>query len=188
LSPFNYQHLDTVCGKKLRVNLHTHFGQIHALGTVQCARIIENYDNVCGGKLHIIDRVLNPPSGNVLEILRKDHSQFSKLIEFANLGNDISDTLNTVLAPLDSAFEKLDDDIKSKIFEMREVAESVVRNHIVDDALCCAGVKWWPWPHLQKPRYIVLKIISKGDNCMFSIGAILLQPMALSILWILFFY
>ena len=113
---------------------------MHALGTVQCARIIENDENVCGGKVHTIDRVLTPPSGNVFETLKKDHSQFSKLIEFAGLENDMSNNLNTVLAPLDSAFDKLDDDIKSKIFEEKEVAESVVRNHIVDDALCCAGV------------------------------------------------
>eukprot|EP00091_Calanus_sinicus_P018566 TRINITY_DN4285_c0_g1_i7.p1 TRINITY_DN4285_c0_g1~~TRINITY_DN4285_c0_g1_i7.p1 ORF type:complete len:129 (+),score=48.30 TRINITY_DN4285_c0_g1_i7:1025-1411(+) len=52
----------------------------------------------------------------------------------------MSDNLKTVLAPLDSAFDKLDDDIKNKMFEEKEVAESVVRNHIVDDALCCAGV------------------------------------------------
>ena len=88
---------------------------MHALGTVQCARIMENDENVCGGKFHTIDRVLTPYF--LLETLRKDHSQFSNLIEFAGLGNDMSDNLNTVLAPSDSAFEKLDDDIKSKIFE-----------------------------------------------------------------------
>jgi hypothetical protein len=69
------------------------------MGIVQCARIIENDKNVCRGKVHTIDRVLNPPSGNVLETLRKDHSQFSKLIEIAGLRYDISETLNTVLAP-----------------------------------------------------------------------------------------
>ena len=106
------------------------------MGTIQCARIIENDENVCGGKVFTIDKVLTPPSGNVLETLKKDNSKFSKLIDFAGLGNEMSENLNTVLAPLDSAFDKLDDDIKSKIFEEKDVAESVVRNHIVDDALC----------------------------------------------------
>ena len=136
----NNQHLDTAGGQKLRINLHKHFGHMHALGTVQCARIIENDENVCGGKVHTIDRVLTPPSGNVFETLKKDHSQFLKLIEFAGIENELSEGLHTVLAPLDSAFEKLDDDIKSKIFEEKEVADSVVRNHIIADALCCAGV------------------------------------------------
>eukprot|EP00092_Neocalanus_flemingeri_P035181 GFUD01038285.1.p1 GENE.GFUD01038285.1~~GFUD01038285.1.p1 ORF type:complete len:856 (-),score=258.96 GFUD01038285.1:138-2705(-) len=136
----NNQHLDTAGGQKLRINLHKHFGHRHALGTVQCARIIENDENVCGGKIHTIDRVLTPPSGNVFETLKKDHSQFLKLIEFAGIENELSAGLHTILAPLDSAFDKLDDDIKSKIFEEKEVADSVVRNHIIADALCCAGV------------------------------------------------
>ena len=42
----NNQHLDTVGGQKLRINLHKHFGHMHALGTVQCARIIENDENI----------------------------------------------------------------------------------------------------------------------------------------------
>jgi len=136
----NNQQLETVGGNKIRVNLHKHFGHMRALGTVQCARIIENDENVCGGKVHTIDRVLTPPSGNLLETLKNDHSMFTQLIEFAGLKDVVSENLSTILAPVDSAFEKLDDDIKSKIFEEKEVAESVVRNHIIDDALCCAGV------------------------------------------------
>ena len=138
----NNQQLDTVGGQTLRFNLHInkYFGDMQALRTVQCARIIENDENVCGGKVHTIDRVLTPPSGNVLETLKKDHSQFSKLIEFAGLGSEMSENLNTVLAPLDSAFKKLDDYINSKIFEEKEVAKQVVRNHIIDDAVCCAGI------------------------------------------------
>jgi len=136
----NNQHLDTAGGGKLRINLHKHFGHMHALGTVQCARIIENDENVCGGKVHTIDRVLTPPSGNLVDTLKKDHSEFHKLIEFAGIENELTEGLHTILAPLDSAFGKLDEDVKSKIFDDKEVADSVVRNHIMNDALCCAGV------------------------------------------------
>jgi len=136
----NNQHLETVGGNKIRVNLHKHFGHRHALGTVQCARIIEHDDNVCGGKVHTIDRVLTPPSGNIVDTLKNDHRRFSQLVEFAGMKDAISDNLSTLLAPTDSAFEKLDDDIKNKIFEEKDLAESVVRNHVINDALCCAGV------------------------------------------------
>jgi len=136
----NNQHLETLGGKNIRVNLHKHFGHRYALGTVQCARIIENDENVCGGKVHTIDRVLTPPSGNILETLKNDHKMFSKLIQFSGLKDDISDNLSTLLAPVDSAFDNLEDDIKSQIFEEKDVAESVVRNHMIADALCCAGV------------------------------------------------
>jgi len=136
----NNEHLTTAGGKKLRINLHKHFGHMLPLGTVQCARIIENDGNVCGGKVHIIDRVLTPPSGNIVETLKKDHTKFVKLIEFAGLEGELSDGLNTVLAPFDAAFDKLDEDIASKIFEDKELAEKVVKKHILADSVCCAAI------------------------------------------------
>jgi len=136
----NNQHLETAGGGKLRINLHKHFGHMHALGTVQCARIIENDENVCGGKVHTIDRVLTPPSGNLVDTLKKDHSKFHKLIEFSGIKTELTEGLHTILAPLDSSFDKLDEDAKSKMFEDKEIADSVVRNHILNDVLCCAGV------------------------------------------------
>jgi len=136
----NNQHLDTAGGQKLRINLHKHFGHMHAEGTVQCARIIDIDENVCGGKVHTIDRVLTPPNGNIVETLAKDHPKFLKLIEFAGIKNELTKGLHTILAPLDSAFEKLGEDVKSKIFGEKELADSVVRNHVMEDSLCCAAV------------------------------------------------
>lgn len=52
-------HLDTLGGNSLRVNLHKHFGHRQSLGMVQCARIIESDNKVCGGRVHTIDRYIN---------------------------------------------------------------------------------------------------------------------------------
>ena len=49
-------HLETVGGNSLRINLHKHFGHRQSLGMVQCARIIESDNKVCGGRVHTIDR------------------------------------------------------------------------------------------------------------------------------------
>ena len=49
-------HLDTLGGNSLRINLHKHFGHRQSLGMVQCARIIESDNKVCGGRVHTIDR------------------------------------------------------------------------------------------------------------------------------------
>merc|ERR1711915_1055094 len=136
----NNEQLTTAGGKKLRINLHKHFGHMLPLGTVQCARIIENDGNVCGGKVHIIDRVLTPPSGNIVETLKKDHTKFVKLIEFAGLEGELSDDINTVLAPLDAAFDKLDENVASKIFEDKELAEKIVKKHVLADSVCCAAI------------------------------------------------
>jgi len=136
----NNQHLDTVGGKKLRINIHKHFGQMHPTGLVQCARIVDIDKNVCGGKVHTIDKVLTPPSDNVVETLKNDHSEFAKLIDFAGLKDSFSDKISTILAPVNSAFDGLEEKIKTALFTDKQTAESVVRNHVVNDAICCSSI------------------------------------------------
>jgi len=130
----NNQHLDTLGGGNLRINLHNHFGQPGALGMVQCARIIQSDNKVCGGRVHTIDRVLTPPVGDVMMTLESSHPKFANLIKKAKLDNELSQGLLTVLAPLDTAFDKLEADIGD------EDVEDVVKNHLVESPLCCASV------------------------------------------------
>jgi len=136
----NNQHMETYGGGKLRINLHKHFGHFHPVGTVQCARIVDLDQEVCGGRVHTIDRVLTPPKSNVIETLEQGHQQFAKLIEFSGIKDEFAGDLHTVFAPVDSAFEKLEESVKSKLFKDKEVAEAVVRNHIIGDATCCASI------------------------------------------------
>jgi len=134
-------HLDTMGGGRVRVNMHRHFGHSRPLATVQCARVIQNNEQVCGGHVHVIDRVLTPPSGDLLETLAKDHKMFTSLVDFAGVADELtSSDQHTLLAPQDSAFDKLEDDIKDKMFNDKEVAAAVVRNHMIPDAICCASV------------------------------------------------
>jgi len=130
----NNQHLDTLGGRNLRINLHNHFGQPGALGMVQCARIIQSDTKVCGGRVHTIDRVLTPPVGDVMMTLESSHPKFANLIKKAKLDTELSQGLLTVLAPLDTAFDKLEADIGD------DEVEDVVRNHLVESPLCCASV------------------------------------------------
>merc|ERR1711915_1077522 len=117
-----------------------HLGQMHATGLVQCARIVDIDKNVCGGKVHTIDKVLTPPSDNVVETLKNDHSEFAKLIDFAGLKDSFSGKISTILAPVNSAFESLEEKIKTALFTDKQIAESVVGNHVVNDAICCSSI------------------------------------------------
>jgi len=136
----NNQELETAGGHQVMVNLHRHFGHRQSLATVQCARIIDTDGQVCGGHLHVIDRVLTPPTGDLMEMIARDHKQFAKLVDFAGIPDELSTGHHTVFVPIDSSFDKLDDDISSKIFSDKEMAASVVRNHILPDSVCCASV------------------------------------------------
>ena len=127
--------LDTAGGHQLRVNLHKHFGHSRAVGMVQCARIIQTDQKVCGGTVHTIDRVLTPPKGNVLQTLQALHPKFARLVQLSNTEAELEAGLVTVLAPLDEAFSLLDEEITDP-----DTAEKVVRNHLIKSPLCCASV------------------------------------------------
>jgi len=127
--------LQTAGGNSLRVNRHKHFGHNKALAMVQCSRIINTDQKVCGGRVHTIDRVLTPPAGDVLQTLQTLHPKFSRLVEVSGLEKELAGGLHTVLAPLDKAFMQLSDEITDS-----ELAQQVVRNHLIPSPLCCASV------------------------------------------------
>ena len=70
-----------------------------------------------------------------METLEADHPKFADLVRKAKMDGEMSKGLMTVLAPLDTAFEKLEDDIRD------DDAESIVRNHLIAAPLCCASVQ-----------------------------------------------
>ena len=43
------------------------------------------FAQVCGGEVVTIDRLLTPPSGDVLATLARDHKQFATLVQLAGL-------------------------------------------------------------------------------------------------------
>ena len=52
-------------------------------------------------------RVLTPPAGDVLATLQSDHPRFAELVRAAKMEAELGAGLLTVLAPLDSAFDKV---------------------------------------------------------------------------------
>lgn len=45
-----------------------------------------------------------------------------------------------MLAPTDGAFANLDTELKDKIFNDKDLAQQVVKHHILKEMLCCAGI------------------------------------------------
>ena len=70
-----------------------------------------------------------------METLEADHPKFAELVRKAKMDGELGKGLMTVLAPLDSAFDKLEDRIND------DDAESIVRNHLIASPLCCASVQ-----------------------------------------------
>ena len=88
--------------QKLRIN--TYGGLIPFMDqkpnvmTVQCAKITHLDDEICGGMIHTIEKVLTPPIGNFIDMIKLDakHSTWLQLIQKA------ADRKSTRLNPVTS--------------------------------------------------------------------------------------
>ena len=98
------------------------------VSTAQCARIVNLDDEVCGGIIHTVDKVLIPPTGDILKIITNGakYSKFLELLEFSELQEELeAEDGKTLLVPTDSAFDKIDEETASKLKEDKEFAAQV---------------------------------------------------------------
>lgn len=147
----------------LRVNLYTtmpSFSNVMNRATVNCARLIHFDQDSCGSVLHEVDKVLTPPTGSLMEMLQNNpqYSQFMKLVMKANLTSlleEPSDDGFTVFVPRNEVFDEVSDWMKEK--SSSEV-EDLIKNHIVPDVMCCAGIVRSEWPFVRS-----IETISKNQ-------------------------
>lgn len=143
--------LPTNMGEPLRVNLYTTmpgFSNVMNRATVNCARLIHFDQDSCGSVLHQVDKVLAPPTGNLIEMLQNNpqYSQFYKLVEKANLTSLLEESTDdgyTLFVPRDEVFAEVDDWLKAK---SNAELEELIKNHIAPDVICCAGIVRSEWP------------------------------------------
>jgi len=140
--------LKTEMGEKtIRVNTFgasVLFGDRFRVSTAQCARIVSLDDEVCGGMIHTVDKVLIPPAGDIVQVITNagKYSKFLELLEFSELKEDLeTEDSQTLLVPTDAAFDKIDEDTATKLKEDKDFAAQVVRKHLLKEVLCCSGIQ-----------------------------------------------
>jgi len=133
--------------QKIRINTYgasVLFGDRFKVSTAQCARIVNLDDEVCGGMIHTVDKVLIPPAGDILKVITNGakYSKFLELLEFSELQEELeAEDGKTLLVPTDSAFDKIDEETAKKLKEDKEFAAQVVRKHLLNEVLCCSGIQ-----------------------------------------------
>lgn len=153
---YNNLKLNSLQGTQLRINEYSSFpfGR-RWTQTIQCAQIDSTPIKGCDGTVYIIDKVLIPPAGNVLDVLAQD-KKFSTLIELIKIAG-LGDTLQqdgpyTVFAPTNQAFNAIGSDAVDELKQNPETLKSVLLNHVARDSICCAGVIRANWFDSQKVR------------------------------------
>lgn len=122
--------------------------------TVNCARLVHFDEESCGSIVHTVDKVLEPPTQTVVEMLEANpqYSMFYKFLQQANLTETISgaDDSFTIFVPKDDVFLEVAEWYKDMLTEKNEQQLSeLMQTHIVPDVLCCAGIARTEWPFLR---------------------------------------
>lgn len=140
---------------QVRINLystHTLFSNVMNRATVNCARMVHFDNESCGSVLHQVDKVLTPPKKNLLELLMSDptYSKFLELVQAANLTEHLSkpDASLTLLVPKNEVFKEVEDWEEALIKNQSQLVD-LVKTHIVNDVICCAGIIPTHWPFVR---------------------------------------
>jgi len=145
--------------KQIRINTYGAghiFGINNQILTAQCSKLTSLDNEVCGGMIHKVDRVMLPPAGDILQVLKSTgkYAKFQELIEFSGLKNELANRTDvTLLAPTDEAFEQLGTEQFEKLFGDQEHAAETVKGHLLPEVLCCAGItRNHPFLNTRKKR------------------------------------
>ncbi|BET02599.1 Fasciclin domain [Nesidiocoris tenuis] len=126
--------------------------------SVQCVPLTRLDGRICNGIAHEIARPLTPANATILELIEsdpqltllKDALQGTKLEEQLKSG-ELSGPF-TLLAPSNDAFKNMKTSTLEMIAKDKTSADSFLRSHILNDAICCSNVGPSSWPFVSTVR------------------------------------
>ncbi|PSN55982.1 hypothetical protein C0J52_02154 [Blattella germanica] len=130
--------------KNSSVRVNFYFTPGERLMTANCARLTSTNNYATNGVVHVVDRVIRPVTKTLAELIDQD-SQFSTLKSLLSK-TGLMKTLKepghmTIFAPTDSAFEKLDSTIRSRLMQGDACIGNVLRHHLVPHSLCSSAIQ-----------------------------------------------
>ncbi|KAL1465277.1 hypothetical protein WDU94_004860 [Cyamophila willieti] len=147
----------TLEGQKLQINMFSNplFSGLQARATVQCARIINTDEKGCETVAHEIDRLLEPPTQTALEFVKSNPNLtvFSQIIEGTKIMSELSEGSVepfTLLAPSDESFKNIPEADLNSLKEDKDMADTFVRKHMLEDHVCCSSVTPVMWPFVNE--------------------------------------
>ncbi|XP_042882491.1 transforming growth factor-beta-induced protein ig-h3-like isoform X2 [Penaeus japonicus] len=136
--------VNTVEGKPLRVN--TYFSNGMDIVTVNGVNVSRTDIIAKNGVIHVIDRVVMAPRGNVVEILAAD-PKFSTLVAAVKAAG-LVDTLSsdgpfTVFAPTNDAFAKLPEGTVGGLLKDIPTLKNILLRHVIPSSTLYSGSLCW---------------------------------------------
>lgn len=112
--------------------------------TIQCSSIVKFGIQSCNAVIHLIDKVLIPPVGTVVDVLGVDNrfSEFVKLVKNSGLANELQQNgPYTVLAPTNEVLNALTEEETKYLQSSKENLKEFVKDHVIRGHMCCSDIR-----------------------------------------------
>lgn len=121
---------------------------------VQCATITDKDEKACDTMVHEVDRVLTPAKQSIFDQINNEPTlvKLKGILENTTLYEELKNGSMgpvTLLAPSETAFANLTAE-DWKTLEDKNVADELLRRHIITDVVCCDGVGMASWPFSEE--------------------------------------
>lgn len=134
----NEEILKTIDDLPIRVNIY--HGEKKPIITANCAVVKSaNHPIENNGMLHITDAILPQVTKSIRDILleSKDFGKFAEFAADADLLEKLGEPGNyTVFAATDAAFDKLSEEMKTKLRKGKSCIQTMMKAHVVPRTLC----------------------------------------------------
>lgn len=131
-------------GSNIRINVYRQSLPSAETVTAQCAHVVKKNIATCAGVIHVIDRLLLPPAGNLMDLLSSNEtfSIMTRLLQETGLADELSKSGKsyTVFAATDDAWNEIQTDTLNEIMTDKQKARELLKSHILPETLCCSGV------------------------------------------------
>ncbi|VDI05304.1 transforming growth factor-beta-induced protein, partial [Mytilus galloprovincialis] len=156
--------VESVAGLKVRFNIY-HHSHNNAI-TVEGSKISKFDMNASNGIVHVIDKVMIPPTGGIVDLVsgNKDLSIFLALCKRANITEILQSDPLTLFAPTNDAFNSLQSHILSQIHDDITKLKALLEYHLVPHTEYSLGL--YNKEHLRsldkRSAYLRLSVSDKG--------------------------
>ncbi|GFY74221.1 hypothetical protein TNIN_306201 [Trichonephila inaurata madagascariensis] len=129
----------------IRAQVHSSYPHAAPQVFVQCALVLSPGNKMCGGNLHVINKLLLPPKLSIVEVLEglEEFSTLVLLLRATGLERRLRnlDMQHTLLAPTDDAFHQMGQETLFKLLEDLPLAADLIKMHILSGTACCSQLK-----------------------------------------------
>ncbi|KAL4229894.1 hypothetical protein ACF0H5_010285 [Mactra antiquata] len=134
----NEKMLDSLAGTNIRVNYYMYNKHI----AVEGARVTSSNIKASNGIIHIIDHVMEAPTGTIADIIasNSDFSTLKAAVDAAGLTSALQDGPYTMFAPNNAAFAALGDDKVNALLADPQLLKSILLYHVIHGTLYSTGM------------------------------------------------